>query len=61
MEDKMFDVREKYKELGELYPIDYGYGSRQSVFENGLRDGKITREEYEKARDYYGNLWNYAG
>lgn len=55
------DVASKLKELGELYPIEYSYGSRAGVFGMALSDGLISREDYNVAREHYGSLWNYAG
>lgn len=54
------DVDSKLEELGGLYPIDYSYGSRSSVFGKALSDGLISREDYNVAREYYGSLWNYT-
>lgn len=58
---RIIRVSKNYSVLGDIYPIDYSYGSRASVFGNGLRDGIITKEEYNEAKDYYGNLWHYVG
>ena len=54
-------IRAKTKELGELYPIESAYGSRASLWGCGLRANKVSEELYDKARVYYGNLWNYVG
>lgn len=40
------------------YPIQM---SRRDAFMHALNDGLIDKETYEKAREYYGNLWNYVG
>lgn len=42
------------------YPED-SWGSKATLFGRGLREGDITKEEYNEARDYYGHMWNYAG
>jgi len=54
-------VQETSKVLEDLYPIDAHYSSRCSMYQNGLLDGIITKNEFEAARNYYGRLWNYVG
>lgn len=54
-------VEETSKILEDLYPVDANYSSRCSVYQNGLKDGIITKNEFEAARNYYGRLWNYVG
>jgi len=55
------DVSEITTILEDLYPIDANYSSRCTIYQNGLRDEIITKEEFNAARDYYGRLWNYVG
>ena len=55
------DVSEITTILEDLYPIDANYNSRCTIYQNGLRDEIITKEEFTAARDYYGRLWNYVG
>lgn len=40
------------------YPCDMTYSS---AFGHALKDGLITEDIFNKARDYYGSLWNYVG
>ena len=40
------------------YPVQM---SREEAFRNALKDGLITEEDYNQARAYFGNLWNYVG
>lgn len=40
------------------YPVQM---SREEAFRNAKKDGLITDEEYNRARVYFGNLWNYVG
>jgi hypothetical protein len=47
--------------LEEKYPIESNYGSRCSLWSQGLRDGLISTELYNIAKRYYGNLWTYVG
>ena len=49
-----------YGELESLYP-EAGYASRATIFRMALNDEIITEEEYDRARSYYGRLWNYTG
>lgn len=49
-----------YNELEKLYP-DGGYVSRATIFNRALSEGKISQETRDKAREYYGTLWNYTG
>lgn len=30
-------------------------------FDYALREGWINQEDYDAAREHYGNLWNYCG
>lgn len=57
MEDfnKMYDEFErKYNP----YPVQM---SRSEAFRHALKDGLITNETYNEARNYFKNLWNYVG
>jgi hypothetical protein len=47
--------------LESLYPIEANYGSKCSLYNDGLQDGIITTDEFDDARDYYGRLWHYTG
>lgn len=40
---------------------DGGYVSRAAIFNRALNEGIITEDTYNKAREYYGSLWNYVG
>ena len=40
------------------YPVQM---SRAEAFGKALKDGLITDEEYNEAREFYGSLWNYTG
>lgn len=40
------------------YPVQM---SRASAFTHALNDGLIDEETYERARKYFGSLWNYVG
>ena len=40
------------------YPVQM---SRAEAFDKARNDGLITDEEYNEAREFYGNLWNYTG
>ena len=54
-------IDEKRKELEKKYPIEFAYSSRASLWGNGLRDGIVDKELYNKARKYYERLWYYTG
>ena len=54
-------VKELTDLLEALYPIDAGYSSRCSLYQNGLKNKIITKNEFEAAKCYYGDLWNYVG
>lgn len=43
-----------------MYP-DGDYVSRQAIYQCGLNDGIVTRNEYDEAKRFYGSLWNYVG
>ena len=40
------------------YPVQM---SRAEAFRKARKDRLITDEEYDEAREFYGNLWNYTG
>ena len=40
------------------YPVQM---SRADAFGHALEDNLITKEVYDAAREYYGNLWFYVG
>jgi hypothetical protein len=42
-------------------PNDYYNSSRRVYFRSALTAGIITRDEYDVAEKYYGNLWTYVG
>ena len=46
--------------IEEFYPIEAAYSSRASLFGEAFKDGIVTKEEYDIAKEYYGNLWNYV-
>lgn len=46
-------------ELAVKYPIEYNHSSRASLWRDGLRDGLVTRELYDEALKFYGDLWHY--
>lgn len=54
------DISKLYQKLEGEYP-DGGYVSRATIFNRALSDGKITKEVRDRAREYYGSLWNYVG
>jgi hypothetical protein len=49
-----------YRKLFHQYPKE-SCGSAASLFNVGLKNGDITREDYDLAEKYYGKLWSYAG
>jgi hypothetical protein len=53
-------ISEMEETLAELYP-DKVYGSYAELFQEGLMDGLISQEEYQRARVYYAYLWYYGG
>ena len=54
------DISKLCYELENEYP-DGGYVSRATLFNRALSEGKITKEVRDRAREYYGRLWNYVG
>ena len=54
------NIKEIYNKLAEEYP-DAGYVSYATVFNRAMWDGKISEQVRDRARDYYGRLWNYVG
>lgn len=54
------DISKLYQKLEDEYP-DGGYVSRATIFNRALSEGKITKEVRDRAREYYGRLWNYVG
>jgi hypothetical protein len=58
---KTEEIRKMTSELAKLYPIEYNYGSKCSLYQIGINAGIVTEEEYNAARDFYGRLWDYTG
>lgn len=54
------DIPKLYDELEALHPYG-GYVSRSDIFGRAYKEGRITSEVYDEAREYYGKLWNYTG
>ena len=54
------DISKLYQKLEDEYP-DGGYVSRATIFNRALSEGKITEKIWNRAREYYGSLWNYVG
>jgi len=54
-------VRNMTIELGNIYPVEFHYNSRASLWNLGLEEGLVTRDLYNTAEKYYGNLWHYVG
>ena len=54
------DISKLCYELENEYP-DGDYVSRATIFNRALSEGKITKEVRDRAREYYGRLWNYVG
>ena len=54
------NIGELYNKLEREYP-DGGYVSRATIFMRAWQDGKIAKDIVEKAKEYYGSLWNYVG
>ena len=56
----MTTINELYNKLVAEYE-DGDYVSRATIFNRALNEGKITKDIWNKAREYYGRLWNYTG
>lgn len=56
----MNEITRLYNKLESEYP-DGEYVSRSTIFSYALDDGKISKETYREAKEYYGRLWNYTG
>ena len=54
------EIRELEHKLESEYS-DGVYVSRATIFNRALREGKITEDVRDEAREYYGSLWNYVG
>lgn len=54
------EIEKLYNELEGIYP-DGGYASRATLFNRALNEGRISVEDRDRAREYYGSLWNYTG
>lgn len=52
------ELYNKFEGIYNPYPTQM---SRAEAFHKAMDDGLITIEEYEEARKFYGNLWNYTG
>ena len=54
------NINELYNKLEGEYE-DGGYVSRATIFNRAMQEGKITEAVRDRAREYYGSLWNYVG
>ncbi len=48
----------KFEGIYNPYPVQM---SRAEAFGKARNDGLITGEEYNEAREFYGDLWSYTG
>ena len=55
------EIEDARQVLEDMYPVEANYGSRCSLWSEGLRDDIISKTLYDKAKEYYGKLWNYVG
>ena len=55
------NIQEIQEELADKFPIEANYGSRCSLWSEGLNADIVSKDEYNLARTYYGHLWNYVG
>ena len=55
------DFQKLYHEFEDKYNPYPVQMSRCDAFGHAYRDGLITKEIYDQARDFYGSLWNYVG
>ena len=51
-------INETYLKLCDRY-VNSSCVSKKDVFERALQDGKITKETYYIAREYYGHSFDY--
>ena len=56
----MVSINELYNKFETEYE-EGGYVSRAAIFNRALNEGKITKDIWNEAREYYGRLWNYTG
>lgn len=61
MQTKKQNFNEMYLEFERKYNHYPVQMSRCDAFGHALDDGLIDKETYRKAREYFGNLWNYVG
>ena len=54
-------VTDTTKILLEKYPIVGNYESKSSLWSLALKDGMVSKELFDSAKKYYGNLWYYTG
>lgn len=55
---KFFELE---RELGKRYPEEYNYCSLMALYNRALKDGIVSTETVEKAKEYHGRMWNYVG
>lgn len=55
------EIDELTMEIGAKHPIAYSYGSRCSLYQEALKAGEITEEQFHEASNYYGSIWHMAG
>lgn len=58
MEHDFNEMYLKFERMYNKYPVQM---SRAEAFGNALKDGLIDEDTYQKAHEYFGNLWCYVG
>ena len=58
---KELDFGAMYREFEQKYNPYPVQMARNDAFRHALNDGLIDEDTYQKARIYYGKLWNYVG
>jgi hypothetical protein len=58
--DLYTEVKATERKIAMKFPYETN-NSYSSLFGTALNHGEITQEDYDKAKSYYGRLWDYAG
>lgn len=60
-QEQVKQIEDAHILLANESPLEYKYGSRSNLWNEGLRLGLVDIDLYLAARDYYGKLWAYVG
>ena len=59
-EEEIIQINELTSQFEGLFPLERDYGTKSSLWYQGLKNGIATEDIYYKAARYYAEQWNQA-